>query len=299
MMRRLRDQSGIALPAALGVLAVVGTLSTATFAVSTRLNVTSTASRDSKRALAAADAGLEAAMFRMNEIGLQSASKCFKTAAVDPATGTDPETTGAPAGGEGAGTKESMGTGSSYTYYVTPALGDGDVCAGLPVHHTDPNGEVTVTQRCVTSIGEAAGERRRIQARVASYIGTQLFPIGGILAINGIKANNNSIVSGMLGSNGQIALGNNSVITGGIQLGTQSSPPPVLGNGSTVGGNPPVSYRSEAQGQFVLPPVDMGNTALPKPPDGVGSHENKRIATGQDAGSRVTYTDTPNEPRTL
>jgi len=291
MMRRLRDQTGVALPAALGVLAVVGTLSTATFAVSTRLNDTSTASRDAKRALAAADAGLEAAMFRMNEIGLQSESKCFTTAAVDPATGTDPETGGTPASGECAGEEDDLGNNSSYTYYVTPALQDGDVCAGLNVEHADPNGQVTVTQRCVTSIGEANGERRRIQARVASYIGAQLFPVGGILAINGIKANNNSIVSGMLGSNGQIALGNNSVISGGIQLGTSSTPPPTLGNGSTVGGNPPITYRSEAQGAFVLAPVDMGNTAT--------VNDNNRIATGLDSGSNVTYTNTANAPRTL
>jgi hypothetical protein len=290
-MRRLRDQTGIALPAALGVLAVVGTLSTATFAVSTRLNDSSTASRDAKRALSAADAGLEAAMFRMNQIGLQSESSCFTTAAVDPATGTDPETGGTPAAGECAGVEDDLGNHSHYTYYVTPALGDGDVCAGLPVHHTDPNGEVTVTQRCVTSIGEAGDERRRIQARVASYIGTQLFPVGGILAINGIKANNNSIVSGMLGSNGQIGLGNNSVISGGIVLGTSSTPPPTLGNGSTVGGTPPISYRSEADGAFVLAPVDMGNTAT--------VNDNNRIATGQDAGSKVTYTNTANAPRTL
>jgi hypothetical protein len=292
MMRRLfRDQTGIALPAALGVLVVVGVLSSATFAVSSRLNDTSTASRDSKGALQAADAGLETAMFRMNEIGLQEVAKCFTTAAVDPGTGTDPETGGTPTGGECAGVEDDLGNNSGFTYYVTPALDDGDVCAGLPVHHADPNGEVTVTQRCVTAIGEVNGERRRIQARVASYIGTQLFPVGGILAINGVKANNNSIVSGMLGSNGQIQLGNNSVVSGGIQLGTSSSPPPILGTGSTVGGNPPVTYRSEAEGAFVLAPVDMGNTAT--------VNDNNRIATGQDSGSKVTYTNTTAAPRTL
>jgi hypothetical protein len=289
MIRRLREEAGIALPAALGVLAVVGTLSTATFAVSMRLNDTSTASRDAKRALAAADAGLEAAMFRMNEIGLQSESKCFTTEAVDPASGTDPETGGTPAAGECAGIEEDLGNGSGYTYYVTPALDDTDVCAGLPVHTTDPEGEVTITQRCVTSIGEAGDERRRIQARVASYIGMQLFPVGGILAINGITVKNTAIVNGVLGSNGEIELGNNSYVGGGIQLGTASTPPPTLGNGSTLGG--PVTYRSEAEGAFVLAPIDMGNTAT--------VNDNNRIATGQDSGSKVTYTNTANAPRVL
>jgi hypothetical protein len=154
------------------------------------------------------------------------------------------------------------------------------VCAGLPVHHTDPDGEVTVTQRCVTSIGAANGERRRIQARVASYIGTQLFPVGGILAINGMELANSSVVSGVLGSNGQIVLGNSSHVSGGIELGTASSPPPQLGNSSTLGG--PVTYRSEAEGAYVLAPVDMGNTAT--------VNDNGRITSGQDSGHNVTYT---------
>ena len=278
-MRLIHEERGIALAAALAILAVLSVTSASVFAVTTRLSQTSTSSRDAKRALAAADAGLEAASFRMNEIGLQQTSKCFTTAAVSPATGTDPETGATPATGECAGVKESVGNGSSYTYYVTPALDDGDVCAGLPVHYTDSEGKVTVTQRCVTSIGESGGERRRIQARVASYIGTQLFPVGGILAINGLKVNNTAIVSGVLGSNGQIELGNSSHVSGGIELGEASTPQPILGNGTTLGG--PVNTRDDADGRFVLAPVDMGNTAT--------ENDNARITSGQDAGSNVSY----------
>ena len=279
MKRLIKEERGVALAAALGILAVLSVTSASVFAVSSRLSTTSTESRDAKRALAAADAGLEAATFRMNEIGLQQTSKCFTTEAVSPATGTDPETGSTPASGECAGVKESVGNGSSYTYYVTPALDEGDVCAGLPVFYTDTDGKVTVTQRCVTSIGESGGERRRIQARVASYIGTQLFPVGGILAINGLKVNNTAIVSGVLGSNGQIELGNSSVVSGGIELGTASTPQPILGNGTTLGG--PVNTRSESQGAFVLAPVDMGNTAT--------ENDNGRITSGQDSGTNVTY----------
>jgi hypothetical protein len=288
-MRLIREQNGIALPAALGVLVVIGLLSSSLFAVSLRLNDTSTASRDGKRALAAADSGLEAAMFRMNVLGFQDTDQCFTTEGIEPATGTDPETGTSPAADECAGMEDDLGNGSSYTYYVTPELEDGDVCAGLPVHHSDAEGEVTVTQRCVTSVGEVNGERRRIQARVASYIGTQLFPVGGILAINGIKVKNTAIVEGVLGSNGQIELGNNSVISDGIELGTASTPPPILGSGSSLGG--PVTYRSEADGAFVLAPVDMGNTGT--------VNDNGRIASGQDAGQNVTYTNTAANPRTL
>jgi hypothetical protein len=290
MIKRLvREQTGIALPAALGVLVVVTLLSTSVFAVSLRLSDTSTASRDSKRALAAADAGIEAAVFRMNELGLQTTSKCFTTAAVSPASGTDPETGGTPAAGECAGVKDDLGNSSSYTYYVTPALEDGDVCAGLPVHHADPNGAVTVSQRCITSIGQANNERRRVQARVASYIGVSLFPVGGILGINGVDVKNNAVVTGLLGSNGQIELGNNGYVSGGIELGSASSPSPSLGNNSSLGGQ--VTYRSDADGAFVLAPPDFGNTH--------SVNDNGRITSGLDAGNNVTYTNTASNPRNL
>jgi type II secretory pathway pseudopilin PulG len=283
-MRLIKQETGIALATALAVLAVLSVMSASVFAVTQRLSDTSTADRDAKRALAAADAGMEAAMFRANKLGLQSTSKCFTTEAVPPGSPpyTDPETGTTPAAGECPGVKEDLGNGATYTYYVTPELQENDVCAGLPVHYTDDTGKVTVTQRCVTSIGKAGNERRRVQERIASYIGTQLFPVGGILAINGLKVQNTAIVSGALGSNGQIQLGNNSSVSGGIELGTASTPPPVLGSGTTLGG--PVTYRSESDGAFVLAPVDMGNTAT--------ENNNSRITSGQDAGSNVTYNPT-------
>jgi hypothetical protein len=278
MTRLIREQRGIALPVALGVLVVVSVLSASVFAVSLRLSHTSTASRDAKRALSAADAGIEAAVFEMNKIGLQEESKCFTTVAVPTAFGTDPITGTTPAAGECAGASGDLGNGSRYTYFVTPALDEGDVCAGLPVNHTDSEGKVTVTQRCITSVGQANGERRRVQARVASYIGAKLFPVGGILALNGIKTKNTAIVGGVLGSNGQIELGNNSQVSGGIELGSVSTPLPTGGNGTNYGD---VSYRSDADGAFVLAPVDMGNTAT--------VNDNGRISTGQDAGVDVSY----------
>ena len=275
----LREQRGVALPIALGVLVVVGVLASSVFAVSLRLNDTSTASRDAKAALAAADAGIEAATFRMNAAGFQDTSACFTTAGVEPGLGTDPETGGTPGAGECAGVSETLGNGSSYTYWVTPELEDGDMCAGLPVKHSDAEGQVTVTQRCVTSVGQSNGERRRVQARVASYIGTQLFPVGGILALNGISTKNTAIVGGVLGSNGLIELGNNSDVSDGIELGSASTPSPVVGSGTTYGD---VSRRSDADGAFVLAPVDMGNTAT--------ENDNGRLLPGGgDSASGVTY----------
>ena len=237
MMRLLREQTGIALPAALGVLVVIGLLSSSVFAVSLRLNDTSTASRDAKRALAAADAGLEAAMFRMNVLGVQSIDQCFTTA------GRGSRQRERPGDRRNARRRRVRGRAGRprerlelHVLRHARAPGRRRLRRAARATTRTPDGQVTVTQRCVTSIGQVNGERRRVQARVASYIGTQLFPVGGILAINGIKVKNTAIVNGVLGSNGQIDLGNNSVVDGGIQLGTASTPPPTLGNGSTLGG---------------------------------------------------------------
>jgi hypothetical protein len=75
-------------------------------------------------------------------------------------------------------------------------------------------------------------------------------------------------------------------VSGGIQLGTPSTPQPVLGSGSTLGGSPPVSVRSTADGPFVLAPIEFGNTAT--------QNDNLRLISQgglppKDSGSNVTY----------
>lgn len=258
----LRNESGNAMAVAMGVLAVTGVITASVFAVSVNLSSSSNKSRDGKKALAAADAGLEAAVYRMNKQNLENTTSCFTTGLVAPVNGVCP------------GYTESLGNGSSYTYYVSPALADGDSCAGVPVSYTGDD-DVTIVQRCVTAAGTSNGVTRRIQARVASYIGLQLFTIG-ILGLDTVKINNGSTAATVVGSNGNVTIGNSNSVTG-LQLGP-SAPNATVGPTSVVGST---ERRSVSEGSHVLAPVDVGNSAT--------VNDNARITDGRDASANVTY----------
>ena len=265
--RLIRSESGNALISAIGVLSVTGVVTATVFSVSTQLSSTSNKSRDTKKALAAADAGLEAAVYRLNKQNVQSTTQCFTTQLV------------AATGGECPGQTESLGNGSGYTYYVTPALGASDQCAGLPVSHASSS--IGVTQRCVTVAGTSNGVARRVQARVASYIGLSLISMG-LLGLEGVELKNSSSVNAWVGSNGQIEMGNSNTVTG-VELGP-SAPNVSIGDSGSVGS---VVRRSASQGNHVLAPVDVGNSAT--------VNDNVRLTNGQDAKSGVTFNSTTRE----
>lgn len=275
MRTLLQSQRGTALITALGALTVMGILTATVASVSVRSTQTSTASRDAKRALAAADAGIEAAVFRLNRQNVQTASKCFTNALVDPVSGECP------------GYSESFGNGTGYTYYVSTALTTADQCAGLPVQLNDQNGILTIVQRCVTSIGTAGGERRRVQARIASYEGAPVFPKPGILGLNSVTSVNNSSVVGYLASNGKITLGNNTIAQT-LELGTNGTYQ--VGTGSQVQN---VVQHTASQGDFVLAPINFGNSAT--------VNDNGRLTSvpPKDTSSNTTYTNTAAAPRVL
>ena len=246
MVRRLvHREEGIALPVAMAALAVLSLLAAMVGASALELSSSSNRDRDSKRALAAAEAGLDVATYRVNKMGPTNGN-CM----------TDVPTP--PANGECPGLSQDLGNRARYTYYVTPVLDSASAgnCAGLPLQG-DPNGALLVVQRCVTSIGEVNGVKRRAQARVASYQGKPIFPVGGILGLDGVTVNNTATVDGQIGSNGQIRLGNSSTVDG-VELGPGGT---VSSGGTTQLGT--VVQRSPADGPFVLAPVDVGLSADP------------------------------------
>lgn len=264
----LARQDGVAMVAAIAVLAVVLGLSAVLATVSTQLAHTSNEDRGSKRALAAAEAGLQAGTFRASKLAPKDAL-CVTGVAVEPEL--DPVTGLL----ECPSFTEELGNGARYTYWVTPALNVGDTCAGLPLQIDEESG-LTVVQRCVTSLGEAGGAKRRVQARVAAFQGLPVFPRGGLVAKGGIEIGNASIVRGDLGANGLVKVGNASTV-GDIEI-AFSSPNPSVGGASNVG---QVIRRTEAQGPFVLAPVDFGNSAT--------VNDNGRISSGQDVSVKTSY----------
>ncbi len=134
------------------------------------------------RAYAVADAGLQAAIFRLNETG-----------------GTTGET----------GT---LGNGAAYAYTVNALGSQSSSCAGLWVQ----NSSRALQQECVTATGTAGGYSVQVQDRVVGYTPIpSIFPVNGIFAVNGFTAGQNLTDSGVIASNGQISWGGGSISVSG------------------------------------------------------------------------------------
>jgi Tfp pilus assembly protein PilX len=179
---RVGDESGFVLIIAVLMLLVVTLLvgAIATAAVDVNNNSTQTVARD--RALAAAQAGLQAGLFRLNVTGGSTG-----------ATGT-------------------LGNGATYTYAVSSLSASSSPCAGLWVQSTGP----AVQQTCITSSGTVDGDSVRVQDRVVGYTpASPTFPVNGIFAVNGFAAGQNFVDQGDIRSNGPISLGGGTTTVNG------------------------------------------------------------------------------------
>jgi hypothetical protein len=204
LTRLVRNQSGVAMPVVLGALTVITGLAAGTFAVTIEGNHASQRDRDSKKALAAAEAGLQMAVLKITELRPDSAN-CVTTAAVAPGT-------------NGAAPNEcpwtdaiSVGNGATYRYVVaTPTTG---TCATVPGFTPTPTQD-----RCITSVGESNGVKRRLQLRF--YFQPPFLPWGnaGLVGKYKVDIGNNKTINSPVGTNGQVLLDNNSTIVGDIKI---------------------------------------------------------------------------------
>ena len=251
------------MPVAVAVLALVTLLTGGVLAEAVSSSYSSTADRDAKRAFTAAEAGLQAAAYRLSSLS-PSDTQCFTSAAVAPG-----------AGGECPAHEQALGNGGRYRYWVTPVLTAGQACAGSVL--STSNGSQQLVQRCITAQGEVNGVTRRVQARVVALRDAALFPLAGIVGLDEVWMKNSADLRGPVnvGSNGQISLGNSSQVTGRLEV-PNSAPAPLLGNSSSVSGG--VVRRAD---RWVLPHVEFGNTAT--------QNDNARITSGLDPSHNTTY----------
>jgi type II secretory pathway pseudopilin PulG len=192
---RLRNEDGVALPVAIAMMVVISLLVTAFFTVALQLQDTTVNDRSQKRALAAAEAGLQTAVQRLNQINNPPvpSNKCLTTVAVFPDVGTG-ECPPAPV--------EQMGDGSSFTYYVTPELGTTGTCVTLPTVTPSP------TDRCVTGVGTSGDVTRRLQARVARQTGSLGYTQVGVVGKELVYTWNSDELHSDVGSNTEVHFGN-------------------------------------------------------------------------------------------
>jgi Tfp pilus assembly protein PilX len=194
--RLLRSEDGVALPVASGMLMVVSILVVGFFAVSMRVNDSSVDSRSSKRALAAAEAGLQTAVYRLNLLNQSAqanAGRCLTTTWVDLTAGECP------------GQPGSVGNGAQYTYHVTPATAAGS--AGCV---TVTGVATSASDRCITSVGTVNGVSRRIQTRVVQQPTTTIpdFNSVGLVGRSLVYAWNSVKMTSDVGSNERVEFQN-------------------------------------------------------------------------------------------
>jgi type II secretory pathway pseudopilin PulG len=209
MRKRLGSENGIAMPTAASMLMVVSLLVAAGLATATQLSQSSNRDQDAKRALSAAEAGLQTAIYRLNQIRNPAVppNSCLTTTPVAAlGTGECP-----------ASPTESLGNGASFYYYVTPRLGVSGSCALMP-------GQVAaVRDRCVTAVGTADGVTRRLQVRVSEQDVFGGFFDVGLLGKSLVYAYNSVNMVADVGSNGSVYLNNSITAQGEESLGVDGA----------------------------------------------------------------------------
>lgn len=192
----------MAMVAVMGVLLVTAILGFAVAATADRTSDGTIRDGNSKRALAAAEAGLNTGRFR---IGKTYGN--VNTTSNDPKCFPDTCSWSSPA--------ESLGNGATFRYHIS-SVGPNTNCAPA----AKPVNPPTLRQRCVTGLGEANGVQRLVQSRIVENRGAPIFPFPGMLGLDRISLNQSDAV-GTVGTNGQLIVGANSEVRdpGTIKLG--------------------------------------------------------------------------------
>ena len=237
MRRVISSQDGVALPVASVMLLVISLFVIAFFSVTLQVNESSIEDRSSKRALAAAEAGIHTAVYRINQIGTNQSTQCFTTDWVPLVDGQCPA---------GAGT---LGNGASFTYYVTPELGTAFcvVATGSP------------TDRCITAIGMADGVQRRVQVRANTITGATSYKTVGLMSKSLMYAGNSSEITSEVAANGVVHFGNSaktfsnsSADIDGAVLHAPGSTYTTSGSGQQIAGG-----RQSVSVPYVFPEIDF------------------------------------------
>jgi hypothetical protein len=233
--RLLRDQRAIALPMSLAVMALTWGLATVALREALTSQTQTQRDRDVKRALQAANAGAETAIYRLNLLQPLS-QQCITITAGQLAVSV------VQADGWCAPQTEDLGDGVSYVSRAS---------TGVALH---VNGQALV-ERKVVSTGIANGVRRRILTRITAATGEPVFPYGYAgVSLAALDIGNNVSIAGGLGSNGNVQLKNSAHVCG------DTTPGP--GKALTIQNSAGVCAgysTSPTTTSFNLQPVDQGN----------------------------------------
>jgi Tfp pilus assembly protein PilX len=240
---RAREESGVAMAIALIVMMIIAALLVAVIDSAVQTNYSSQRDANKKRALEAAEAGLQIATYRLNMLQPDNAH-CVGDQVGSPG-----------ASGTCASSMTTLGNGTSYNYYMTSTIGGGTgTCVGLPV-----TSNLAIAQRCITAVGMANGVTARSQIRVASFAATPVYPYPGMTGLKAVTDLNNAIVNGAVASNGAIT-DNNGATVSAVVLG----PAGTFANASQT----PAPAVTVLPSPITASPVDPGTSAQNTQPGG-------------------------------
>ncbi len=238
----LKAQDGIALPVAIMVLFIIGALTAAAVTVSVQNNSSTQRDDNAKAALAAAEAGLQAADFRLDMLHPEESGKyCIGQSAVEVAGAT----------GYCQAVTQETGNKAKYTYWTSEALSTTASCVGQAI-----TSQEAISQRCLVAEGEAGGVRKRVSERVAAFTATPLFHIHGVTGLKKIVLSNNGHIKGGAGSNGKIYVENNAEVTEGAELGPSGET--LVGKNGVIKGT--VYKRTTSEGPLTLSSKEPGSS---------------------------------------
>jgi type II secretory pathway pseudopilin PulG len=223
---RLRSERGMAVPTVLMLLIVGLGMSSAALVATTQSQSASTRDTRVKQAIAAADAGIERAVYRENKIVTTTSLPCVIV------NGVDALVPGPPDGDNWCRpVTRTIGT-NTYTYRVKP---------WTPVTVNGHDGR----QITIVTTGTSGAISRRISEVAFAPSGTNVFGLEGAIGASGITMTGNSRIAANAGTNGSYSFsGGGPIVCGNMRYGP-SSPPP--------SGHQCAGYQV-TQGSLTLPP---------------------------------------------
>lgn len=261
---KLEAERGFAVPIALAILLVAMLMSglAATLAIQTRqFTVHDTGY---KGATEAANAGLRAAVFRLNSYQPDGTHCPTPTTTAVGGPGAPTSTLCAP---DGPDQSNGLGNGANFSYWVSGTQAATDKCAGpYVVNATD-----TVVQRCITSVGTVGGVSARVQERVAAFTSTPAFPTA-IFGTKSVTIGNSVTITtdtptspALIGTNGTLVIGSSTGAGGGTTTidGYQLPPGVTPVVGQNVVNNGPTTGLSSPYGVPTPPYIVDPDTATP------------------------------------
>jgi hypothetical protein len=261
------DEQGIAYPATVMMLVIIASVAFAMTINAVAANNQASHDRGVKRAVAAADAGLQVADYRMNKL-TPSSLLCVvrgvaSQLAIEPLL----------IDGWCRAQTEELGDGASYSYRVSAGTGILQSGQSLLQRKVVATGCVlpgaTTHAQCMAS---SASVKRRVSSTIGSPSG-QLFPAKGVLSKETLLVRNNGYLESDAASNDDVVINNNAEICGNVTYGP--APDDIFDTSNNSVFDCPGKVAVKAPAEFLLNPVDANPARLANDNSRIGNLDTK------------------------